>query len=332
MFGLGPPTRGAALLAGLLSTTTVVNPAAGQIARVAIRGLVLSDEASPLSAALISVDDGTVSVRSDIDGEFEIESVRPGTYVLTFERAGYSTRAFRVAISDTLWGEFDIGPVELTRVDAQMTLVRGVVSHAGTSDPVETVPIALNGEIVAVTDHRGSFQIDSVPRGNNLIEARRIGYVPLTADLEVQENTGVLELVLTLDPLPFRLDDVEVVVEGDKTIYALGRLRDFYRRRRSTPGEFITREDIEKRNPMEVSDMLWTVPGLRITQAGFERRITVRGCTPVIYLDGMPLRGVELDAVVFPEHVQAIEVHRGAFMPVEFMTFGACAAIVIWTR
>ncbi|HEX9579979.1 MAG TPA: TonB-dependent receptor plug domain-containing protein [Gemmatimonadales bacterium] len=140
----------------------------------------------------------------------------------------------------------------------------------------------------------------------------------------------------------------EVVVEGDRTIIAFGRLAEFYRRRRSGFGRFITSWDIERRRPFYVSDLLRQVPGLSVTYGGFGRPVvrSRRGmsgfggsCSPMVFLDGMRLAqdpdlGMELDDVTVPEHVAGIEIYTGpAQVPPEFNVSGSqCGVIAVWTK
>ncbi len=88
---------------------------------------------------------------------------------------------------------------------------------------------------------------------------------------------------------------------------------------------------------MMLSDLLFGFPGVRLSPDRYgTRRISIRNRgAPTIYLDGMPFQPgtVALDDLVSPDDIEAIEIHRGAFIPTEFMAFGdACGVIAVWTR
>lgn len=104
-------------------------------------------------------------------------------------------------------------------------------------------------------------------------------------------------------------------------------------------GQFLTRDDIERRNAVTVADLLRTVPGLEVLPSprGFGSIVrTTEGCTPMVYVDGVryPLYGETIDDIVNPTALEGIEVYaHAAEVPAEFQTPGAsCGAIVLWTR
>jgi outer membrane receptor for ferrienterochelin and colicin len=109
----------------------------------------------------------------------------------------------------------------------------------------------------------------------------------------------------------------------------------FYDRRRTRAGHFITREQVEVRPAMFLSDVLRTVPSLRLTYlpGGQGAAVTGRGgCFPTYYLDGVRLLdSATLDGFVLPDHVEGIEVYTNATVPAQYAG-GNCGAIVIWTR
>ena len=80
--------------------------------------------------------------------------------------------------------------------------------------------------------------------------------------------------------------------------------------------------------------MLRMIPGVRVHSTRNGRNVVrFRGCAPTLWLDGMPLRGTEVDDVVFPLDVAGVEVYRSlAGTPPQFMDMSGCGAIVVWTR
>lgn len=127
-----------------------------------------------------------------------------------------------------------------------------------------------------------------------------------------------------------------------------GKLAGFYRRLRRGAGRYVTREQIEERDPFRLSDVVQLVPGVQTVRYGdgSGRRNTrinraevlhsVQGCRIQYWLDGMPIpkvSGFDLDAVP-PRDVAGIEVYRGpSETPARFQRHGStCGTVVIWTR
>ncbi|MCJ7627914.1 MAG: TonB-dependent receptor plug domain-containing protein, partial [Longimicrobiales bacterium] len=127
----------------------------------------------------------------------------------------------------------------------------------------------------------------------------------------------------------------------------------FKRRVETGLGIYITRDEVEARNPLLVSDLLREVPGLDLQASGYGSRPSVRmvratgmNCVTQIFVDGFLMNGrafsptgfnptdFRIDDVVSPRSVEGIEVYRGlSTVPPEFLNPDAdCGVIAIWTR
>jgi outer membrane cobalamin receptor len=107
----------------------------------------------------------------------------------------------------------------------------------------------------------------------------------------------------------------------------------FYRRQQSSrQGTILTREEIERRNPPFISQMLTTVPGTRLDRDSFGTtvlRSTRDGCELTVWLDGMRVPGFDIDT--YPvDAIEAIEIWRGMSVPPEFRD--PCGVLLIWSR
>lgn len=169
--------------------------------------------------------------------------------------------------------------------------------------------------------------------GPVFIEIRRIGYTPLVMDTVLAEGA---QLAMSFEMYPMALQLTEIVVEGDRTLYVSGHMRGFYERRETGFGSYFTRTEIQQRNPRLVSEMFYVVAGIRVTSDPNllgQNRLSIRGCgAPDIYVDGMRLVGTTLDALVIPDHVQAIEAYNRLEAPGQYSRAGSCGAVLIWTR
>jgi len=217
------------------------------------------------------------------------------------------------------------------------SVFRGRVVDYATGDALYGAAVSLasgpggtRGLGTRVTDEEGLFLFRPVPPGTYNLTVTLMGYRTLREPMPVEGQTD-LQVVLKLAVSPVELDPIEVVVERQLR----GPMADFERRRQRGMGTYITREEIEDRNPYVLTDLLRMVPGLRVTSVGpfGEQAIRLRGnCQPEIIVDGMRTTiGNDIDHVLPPRDVEAVEVYKGVELPVEFGN-NSCGAIVVWTR
>jgi TonB family protein len=185
------------------------------------------------------------------------------------------------------------------------------------------------------TDETGEFRLKNVPAGDLQVRIRRLGFKPDTSIINVLAGQTA-PLMIALVPLPILLNPVTILGK-----HYTGRLASFYQRRDRGMGHYYTREEIEKRNPANTTDLLRTVPGIRLQPLGFGRQtLRFRGarCPPLVWIDGSPLGAGEFDIDNVPSRsIEAMEVYTGiAALPSEFTagptTTTSCGTIVIWSR
>lgn len=212
--------------------------------------------------------------------------------------------------------------------------VRGQVLDLVTDQPIAGVAIRLipaGGEpITRVSDENGRFAFPELHAGTYRIELSHIAFGSAGESIRIDQGADV-DVVAELAPTAIPLAPVLVSTSRRSRLDVTG----FYDRRRTRSGHFITREQVENRPAMFLSDVLRTVPSLRLTAlpGGQGSAVTGRGgCFPTYYMDGVRmLDSVTLDGFVLPDHVEGIEVYTNATVPVQYAG-GQCGAIVIWTR
>ena len=188
----------------------------------------------------------------------------------------------------------------------------------------------------AHTNAQGEFRLTNVPAGTVTVAVRRLGFTPTVASTVIGVNEAA---VMTVIVAPLAQSLATVIVRGDRRFEDHGRLAGFYQRRaRSSGGHYITREQIDQRNPAQLTDLFRSVPGARIYSSTFTNVVRFRGmrCAPLVWLDGFPATAAEFDLdALDPYIIEAIEVYLGvATVPPEFRWVrggGSCGAIVIWT-
>jgi hypothetical protein len=199
-----------------------------------------------------------------------------------------------------------------------------------------------------VTDDDGRFRIPQVRSGPFLLRAARLGYRTTTTPRWRIQGGEVLQVEVRMD--------IDAVVLAPLEIVAARRpqpspvLEGFRARMASGLGYFVTRADIEARNPSMISDMLAMVPGVHLEGSGSGLRRTIHmgragatRCPAQIFVDGFlfnrPVMGrgddvFVIDDAVTPSSVEGIEIYRGlAGVPAEFLNPNSrCGVVVIWTR
>lgn len=241
--------------------------------------------------------------------------------------------------------------------------VRGRLVDITTGEPVAAADMSLlygaSGKKVAkrgLTTDSGSFSFTNAP-GRYRLRAERIGYrtvvsppfdivasEPLKVELDISIKAVPLAPLVVVSPRPPLLGNLRLVKNGF-----------FDRENKWGPiglglGTFIDNQTIERRQPLRISDLFMALPRLLVVSAGGDkRRIRMKTvtdimhgtCTPLIYLDGVPLRAAgdttnenDIDDLVSPWSVAGIEVYSSITKPARFTDLSAypCGAIVIWTR
>ncbi len=57
---------------------------------VSITGKVVDEKSQPLPGASVTIDGTTLGATTDVDGNYRINGVKPGTYTLTAQFVGYT--------------------------------------------------------------------------------------------------------------------------------------------------------------------------------------------------------------------------------------------------
>ena len=200
------------------------------------------------------------------------------------------------------------------------------------------------------TDSTGRFNFERPENGRYRLYARAVGYEPsLETVLWMMQDRNFAGLEVRLAPHATLLAPVEVLALSPPRTSTV--LRDMEFRKSHGFGIQITRQEIEARHPLRISDMLEETPGVRFSRqgSGSVRRVihigTLPGpgggdCPVQIFLDGVlatraaPGGDVTVDDLVEPQDVEEIEIFKGlASVPAEFLNPDArCGVIAIWTR
>ena len=220
----------------------------------------------------------------------------------------------------------------------QTTLVGLVRDSSGI--PISGVEVRLAGQDVYTrTNDLGGFRLASVPVGAIQISARRMGFAPALVDVTLRVGR-IDSLILSMTTLATNLPGVRI--EDEYMARSRRLLAGFWERRSRGFGQFITRDEIERRGPHDFVDIVRMQPGLQFIEKNGRKAIRFgRGgrplgdCPPQYWVDGMRIEQATPDEFP-PQDVEAIELYPGpSTTPPQFanrINANTCGAIVIWTR
>lgn len=218
--------------------------------------------------------------------------------------------------------EGSAGPVRVTVLTTAGLPIVGAQLRANAADAV------------VESDESGRGTISRVNAGAAWLRVRRIGYRPDSMLLALTAGKSI-DTTLTLQRVAVEL--APLIVVGRRNVQ--GPMAGFYARQATGSGHFITHADIVKRAPHKFSDLMRSVPGIRIDAREFRDNVRIRGsrCPPLVWLDGQALFGADIDLDSFdPLSFDGIEVYNTASVPVEFtgslQASSNCGTLVMWTR
>lgn len=266
-----------------------------------------------------------------------------------------------------LWAEFgdasseervvDLEPGAAHEVELRLVFAEGVtgrlvgrVRDARTRRPVAAATVSLTGRREEVqSDRRGQFVLSGLRVGPHEMSIRHLGYAPLTHRVMVSRG-HTTEVDVRLSPDPVELEPLVATATRIRRLETRGFYERKYWGELTGLGRFFTVQDIERRNPFRVTDLIADVPGVRVRCGRgsrckvYNRRISTgfggAGCELNVYVDGMHIirsggrNPASVNEFALPIEIGGIEVYPGAAsLPAEFSgSAGRCGAVVIWTR
>lgn len=218
-------------------------------------------------------------------------------------------------------------------------VVRGMIAdhdgHAIADAEVALVEREAPTRVVR-SDTDGHFEMSGLAAVSPAIlrlRIRRLGFAPRDVSVTFRDGEHRTAIEVTLDAAPAQLEGVSVTDLGGE---GGSRLHDFYARKATNSfGRYIEGASIEKRRPLYVSEMLRAIPGVIVTASSrIGNTVKMRGCGPLLWVDGVRIPGAQLDEVARPGDVAAIEIYTSfAGIPAEFFDRTAtCGTVVVWTK
>lgn len=210
-----------------------------------------------------------------------------------------------------------------------------IADHDGHALPDAEIGLVEHDSAVRLvrTDTAGRFEMSNLTVPAVTLRIRRLGFKPRRVDINLAGEDGHRPLVIQLDVMPAELAGMSVTESTDEPD---AHLREYYTRKQTNSfGHYIDGAQIERRHPQFASEMMRGVPGASISPARIGYLIRLRGCaSPLVWLDGIRVPGAQLDEVVQPSEVAAMEVYDSfAGIPSQYFDRSAiCGTILVWTR
>lgn len=220
-------------------------------------------------------------------------------------------------------------------------IVRGVVYADSAEDPVAMATVALlDGDGVvrdsAVTDDTGRFVVSAQRAGAYTLRAAHIAYTTVARPIELSRGFEV-RVELRMAPNAIALDPLIITSTRAVPLEMVG----FMRRSRSGMGRFITRQDIERRRPVRMTDLLQAMPRISF-RSGIRNMgppavvMTAAGagtCEPTIFINGALGMGPRDLDTILPSEIEGMEIYTSAaFTPLEYQRHTGCGAILLWLK
>ena len=253
-----------------------------------------------------------------------IELAVPDDAGVSVLNLSYSPKDFRI-VEDTVVAVQDT--VKLPPLTGAATIT-GIVRGPG-GQPVEDAQVQVVDAAQPVrSDRDGRFTIAGLPGGTQLLEARKVGYrigrhpVELRAGRTLARDIQ-LERFITLD---------SVRIVAQRSMY-----KEFEERKRMNGfGTYVRADQIERRAPRELSDLMraygFVVQGQGIDAKLFSGRgrksILLGPCAVNVVIDRVQNQDINL---LRPEDVGAMEVYRGLGGAPQQYEAG-CGLVIIWTK
>jgi hypothetical protein len=271
------------------------------------------------------------TARVGTDGRFAFCGL-PSTYTGTVEatRNGAVTADVPVETKGLIFSTVTLTFATTTQRNAVLT---GRVTQSS-GQPVPGVQVAVTGTpSVARTDSLGRYRLEGLPSGTVEVVARRIGFAAMSQPaLLNQREPRRLDFQVSEARV---LAAVKVVGKMDSGLDKVG----FNERHLHGFGHFQTPDEIERRQPFLLTDLLTVVPGLKIENGNGGRTIQSSrpgGCVNFFVDDSRfdSYTPGDIDATFNTAIIGAIETYSSALeTPAQFQVPGrACATVVMWTK
>ena len=201
------------------------------------------------------------------------------------------------------------------------------------------------------TDSAGRFTLQAPVAGSYWLLGSAPGYARSETDLFAVAEQGA-RVSFVIGRAPVVLDTVTATGVGSADRLWYGGFHQ--RMAENNGGRFVTAEQIERQRPVQMVDLLRSIPSLEVlvgastetprreNEYGDSRSLRIRlrhplsirgQCWTNIYLNGMRVEAESIQNLN-PAELEGLEIYTTGAVPAQFNSSigGACGVIVIWTK
>jgi hypothetical protein len=215
--------------------------------------------------------------------------------------------------------------------------IEGRVTDGGSGE-IADVDISILGAdgLRTLSNPRGYFALTGVEPGLVQIRFSRLGYAPRTATLVVQPGR-TSEVITAMAAQAIELAPIEVTVRS-----AFLERSGFYDRVRQGQGRQLSRIELDRIDPFQISDVIQRLPGVSLRTTSIlgqpvvalnprVRTLENPDCALDVYVDGVRTSTPDLNQIP-PDWLDAMEVYLGSEAPVQYAGLSPCGVVLLWTR
>jgi carboxypeptidase family protein/TonB-dependent receptor-like protein len=282
----------------------------------------------------------TRTVKTDADGRFHLCMPAGSHYTVAASLGNSLTGDIPLDVATGI----AMPTLRVSRADSAALSSRAALTgHVQGADgkALMGATIAIEGAVVTATTARdGTFHLEGAPSGTQLVSVRRVGFGERSMPVDLS-SSSTRTVTVTLEPRVATLPTVDV--RGEAVLVADAYQRTgFATRRKLGIGQFVTADQIARRNAGNATTLLEGIPGVRLQYTGHGVRIVSshdtsgpfqRSCTGYL-VDGQYVsRGPSGDDQFLPppHDIIGIEVYQAG------ETIGGrapsnCLTVLIWTK
>lgn len=147
-----------------------------------LKGIILSQTGAPIEGVEVMVE--SLKTTTDVDGQYQILDLKPGSYLLKAEKPGFQDYTDTVVLAGN---EVTFKDITMT-TDTPRGTVIGQVTDGSSGKPIENVIIAA-GATNTKTGIGGYYILAGVTTGTVTITARKTGYEQYTGSVTVTPDS-----------------------------------------------------------------------------------------------------------------------------------------------
>jgi hypothetical protein len=303
---------------------------------IRLRGQTIDSVGAPVRDVRVQLQPTGRETYSDSTGMFVFDSVPSVEVLLSVSHPQFERLMLAIpgATDDTTIVPVMMHAAEIPAPgDVQAGSLYGVILDAGGLPIADAEVFIATAASEARSDSMGRFAMPPLAPAQHYVRVRKLGFFVQFFAIATSPTTAA-RLRVVMERVAPRLDAVEVRAD-----YVPQRLRAFMERIQRLPArDFMTRSQIQARAAVQLSDLLGSIPGIRIDYNNAGQRVVLwrTGCEVRVMVNArlMLLDGVMLDTMLRPTELFGLEVYPPAsYRPAEF-SFAptGCALVGIWTE